>query len=190
MSCYVWGRLCLYCLSNCRPLHQFYRAKKNSTQDHTGIAAGNIRKEKEGRRVVILALNRGNQLQSADGEHLCPSLAAWGDTALPSPLPYYIRESKSNSWWLSRQQEWSNTSQDVPISRHSCMCIARLLPLQRKSNGTCSFLTGLVLHISLSTLFDLQSIDCISLQNNEGTCWGATKHTGAGWENSTAPGSL
>lgn len=31
-----------------------------SIVQHKGIAVGNIRKEKEGRRVVTLALNRGN----------------------------------------------------------------------------------------------------------------------------------
>lgn len=152
------------------------------------------------RRVATLALNRGNQLQSADGEASLSisysfSATAQGDTDLPLTLPYHCPENKSDSWWQQRLAatgwlKWSNTSQYVSNSRHSCMFVARLLPLQRKSNGICSILTGLIFHILLSTLFDLQSVDCISLHNNEGTCWGTTKHARAGGENSTAQGSL
>ena len=50
------------------------------------------------------------------------------------------------------------------------MFVTTLLPLQRKSNGICSVLTGLSFHILLSALFDLQSVDCISLHSNEGDC--------------------
>lgn len=155
---------------------------------HGNIVWQKLEIKERRRRVVSLALNRWKQLQSADGGtslsiswSFCGT--ARGDTDLP--LPNHCPESKSNSWQASRWPKWPNTSQYVPNS----MFVTRLLPLQRKSNGICSVLSGLIFYVLASTLFGLQSDDGISIQNNEGACWRATKHARAREKHNTTHGS-
>lgn len=151
------------------------------------MAIRNIRKEKEyscfGQKKAIIASSRETSLPIS-----CSfSGAAQCDTDLPhNPIPalntYLTPDGQVGNW----------TDQILPtvcqtFSTSVCLSLEYSLCRENQMSFVWFWLDWYV--TSCFRLSDLQSVDCISIHNNEGACWGATKYAGAKVGNKMSLGS-
>lgn len=108
------------------------------------------------------------------GEPPCPSLdlsvEQLGVTLTSPSLITALKASLTADKQVGDQSDQTPPNMCQTVGTAVKQFVTRLLPLQRKSNGICSVLSGLIFYVLASTLFGLQSDDGISIQNNEGAC--------------------